>query len=224
MPLYAGTSGFAYPSWRGGFYPRDARQDELLRLYAARLPSVELNVTGYRLPSEEQLRRWAAETPASFRFAVRMSRQVTDAGRLDRFAPFLERVLTLGERLGPVLVVLPDERPRDDGLLRFLLGSALPPVRCAFELRHPTWLAPEVDDALAEAGAVRVGALDARTPFRYLRLREPPYDTAALAALAEGVRPLAEAGLDVHCYFKHEDDPRGARYAERLLELVRNGS
>ena len=67
--LYVGTSGFSYPSWRGGFYPADARPREFLRHYAARLPSVELNSTFYQLPSEEQFERWAAETPPGFRFA-----------------------------------------------------------------------------------------------------------------------------------------------------------
>ena len=50
---HVGSSGFSYPSWRPGFYPADARPEDFLALYASRLPSVELNVTGYRLPSEE---------------------------------------------------------------------------------------------------------------------------------------------------------------------------
>ena len=45
--LYAGTSGFSYPTWRGGFYPAEAKPADFLRLYAERLPSVELNSTGY---------------------------------------------------------------------------------------------------------------------------------------------------------------------------------
>ena len=69
-----GTSGFGYSSWRPAFYPAEARPEEFLRLYAERLPSVELNVTGYRLPSEEQFRRWAAAAPDGFTFAVKMLR------------------------------------------------------------------------------------------------------------------------------------------------------
>jgi uncharacterized protein YecE (DUF72 family) len=48
---YVGTSGFSFPTWKGGFYPADAKPADFLRLYAARLPSVELNNTFYRLPS-----------------------------------------------------------------------------------------------------------------------------------------------------------------------------
>jgi len=49
--LYAGSSGFSYPSWKGGFYPVEARPEDFLRFYSERLPSVELNTTFYRLPA-----------------------------------------------------------------------------------------------------------------------------------------------------------------------------
>ena len=73
---------------------------------------------------------------------------------------------------------------------------------------------------LDERGAARVGSLGGGAPFGYLRLREPPYDERALAALAGQLQPLLERGVDVYAYFKHEDDPRGTLYAERLLALI----
>ncbi len=219
MPLYAGTSGFSYPAWRGSFYPPDARASELLAHYAARLPSVELHGAFRRLPPEEQFRRWAAQTPPGFRFAVKMSARIV-AGYDLAFVPvFSERVRALGERLGPVLVQFPEDRMRDDSLLDGLLGALDPGLRHAFELRHPSWNDPSVASRLAAAGTVLVGDRTA-VPFRYLRLREPPYSEARLVGLARDLRPAVEAGLDVHCYFKHEDRPRGAGYAVRLVELV----
>jgi uncharacterized protein YecE (DUF72 family) len=65
-----------------------------------------------------------------------------------------------------------------------------------------------------------VNALDGDASFRYLRLREPPYDEAALAAWAERLRPLLDGGTRVYAYFKHEDQPLAPRYASRLLELL----
>ncbi len=215
--LYVGASGFSYPSWRGEFYPAGARASDFLRLYAERLPSVELNNTFYRLPSEEQLARWAAETPPAFRFAVKMSRRITHFGGLDLIGTFCERVRALGDRLGPVLVQFPPSRRRDDGLLRLFLDSLDPALSYAFEFRHESW---DVDDRLAEAGVARVGSLEGGAPFRYLRLREPPYDKAALVAWAERLRPLLADGIAVYCYFKHEDEPSAPRYAKRLLELA----
>ncbi len=209
---YVGTAGFSYPSWRGGFYPTDAKPEEFLRHYAARLPSVELNTVFYRLPAEEQFRRWAERTPPGFRFAVKMNRRISHFGRLEHVGTFCEAVRALGEKLGPVRIQLPANRERDEGLLALLLGSLDPALEYAWELEHPSWDAVD--------GLVRVNDLDAAGPFRYLRLRDPPYDDAALAALAGRLRPLLAAGVRVYCYFKHEDDPRGALYAERLLGLL----
>ncbi len=209
---YVGTSGFSYATWKPGFYPAGTPQREFLRAYAERLPSVELNATFYRLPSEEQLRAWAEQTPPGFRFAVKMSRRVTHFGDAGLAAAFCERVVALGDRLGPVLVQLPPSRPRDDGWLELLRGSLDPERRYAFEFRHPSWEGLE--------GIQHVNALDGDAPFRYLRLREPPYDEAALADLAGRLRPLLEQGIEVYAYFKHEHEPLAPLYAGRLLELV----
>jgi uncharacterized protein YecE (DUF72 family) len=211
--LYVGTSGFSYSSWKPEFYPADTKPRDFLHSYAERLPSVELNATFYRLPSEEQLAAWAGQTPDGFRFAVKMSRQITHFGRVDGIATFCERVRALGNRLGPILVQLPPTRPRDDGLLRLVLDSLDPGLRYAFEFRHPSW-------AGADLGPhALVGSLEGSAPFRYLRLRQPPYDEASLAAWAARITPVLTAGVDVYGFFKHEDEPTAPAYAGRLREL-----
>jgi uncharacterized protein YecE (DUF72 family) len=213
---YVGASGFSYPSWRPGFYPEGTRPDEFLRRYAERLPTVELNNTFYRLPSEEQFERWAAETPPDFRFAVTMSRRFT--GRVEGLDTFVTSVRSLGERLGPIRVKVPQER--DDGFLLLFLGSLEPGLRVALDFRHDSWDDPAVTEQLDEAGVVRVNALDAAAPFRYLRFRDPPYDEEALATIAGGIRPLLAQGIEVYGYFRHEDEPTAPAYAERLLGLL----
>ena len=216
--LYVGTSGFSYATWRGAFYPAAAKPAEFLRLYAARLPSVELNNPFYQLPSEERLLRWASQTPDGFRFSVKMSRRITHYGHLESIPAFCSRVRALGEKLGPVLVQFPPSRPRDDGFLRLFLDSLDPELAYAFEFRHPSW---DVDGVLAEAGVARVGSLQGGAPFRYLRLREPPYDDDALREWARRLEPVLADGIDVYCYFKHEDEPSAPAYAATLLRLVR---
>ena len=204
--LSVGTSGWSYPSWRPGFYPAGTASEDFLAYYAERLPSVELNSTGYRLPSEEQFGRWAAAVPDGFTFAVKAPPRA-----LRDIATFEERVRRLGDRLGPVRVVVAS--PRDDGLLLLLLGST--DLRLALDLRHESW------DGVDVAPAVRVSDWEADAPFRYLRFREPPHSEDELAALAERIRPLLAAGVDVFAYFRHEDAPAAPAYAARLLELVR---
>ncbi len=210
--LYVGSSGFSYPTWKPDFYPAGTPQREFLRAYAEQLPSVELNATFYQLPSEERLRGWAEMTPPGFRFAVKMNRRATHFGDLSVVGTFCERVRALGDRLGPILVQLPATRPRDDGWLELFLASADPGLAYAFEFRNETWAGVE--------GVQLVGSLEGGAPFRYLRLRDPPYDEATLAAWAERLRPVLGEGIDVYAYFKHEDDPTAPAYAGRLLELL----
>jgi len=210
--LYVGTSGWSYPTWRGGFYPENARPAEFLRFYSERLPSVELNTSFYQLPAEEQFRAWAEQTPPGFRFAVKMTGRITHSGQLGLVGTFCERVRLLGERLGPVLVQLPETRPRDEGFLALLQGSLDPELEVAYEFRHESWDSVDVP--------VRVNSLESDAPFRYLRLREPPYDDAALSGWADRLRPLLDEGIAVHCYFRHEDEPTAPVYAQRLLELA----
>jgi uncharacterized protein YecE (DUF72 family) len=216
--LYAGASGFSYPSWKGGFYPADAKPDTFLSLYAERVNAVELNNTFYRVPPEGQFDRWAAQVPNGFRFAVTLTRSLTGGGRVREVDAFCRMALRLGERLGPLRVKVP--QARDDGFLRLFLDSLEPGVPVALDFRHDSWDAPEVSAMLDERGVVRVDAVEAAASFRYLRFREPPYDEEALSLLARQIRPLIEAGVDVYGFFRHEDEPTAPLYAERLRELV----
>jgi uncharacterized protein YecE (DUF72 family) len=148
--LHVGTSGWSYPSWKPGFYPAGTDAKEFLAYYASRFSTVELNTTGYRLPAEEQFRRWAGQTPGGFTFAPKL------AGNRPRMvAEFSDRVCRLGERLGPVRVQL--ITARDEGMIELLLGSLDPELRLAFDLADPSW--DGIEPRLAEAGAVRVNDL-----------------------------------------------------------------
>jgi len=204
VSLYVGTSGFSYPTWKPDFYPAGTKAGDFLRTYAERLPTVELNTTGYRLPDEAQFRRWAEETPDGFRFAVKMPHP-------NRLAAFSERVRNLGERLGPVRIVI--QQARADEFLARLLDSIDPELSWALDFRHDSWAGVDT------GAAVAVNALESDAPFRYLRLREPPYDEAGLAAWAERIQPMLADGVDVFAYFRHEDEPTAPAYAERLREL-----
>jgi uncharacterized protein YecE (DUF72 family) len=204
MTVHVGTSGWSYPSWRGAFYPEGSRPDTFLGFYADRFDTVELNTTGYRLPREEQFRKWAESVPDGFTFAPKLALY-----RLDRVGPFVEVVSALGDRLGPVRVQI--QTPRDEGLLALLLGSVDPAVRLALDLRHESWAGAELP-----AQAVVVNELERESAFRYVRLREPPYTDDDLRRLADNLR----GGPETWVYFRHEDEPTAPAYSERLLSLL----
>ena len=197
MEIRIGTSGWSYPSWRPGFYPTGLQPGEFLRYYASRFSTVELNTTAYRLPSAEQFQRWGEAVPDGFRFAPKLA--VT---RPERISAYLERVAGLGAALGPIRVVI--QSARNDGLLASVLEAASGP-ELAFDFRHDSWA--------GSAGIVAVNDFDSE-PFRYIRLREPPYSEADLEALARRLRPPA------YVFFRHEDEPTAPAYAARLDELL----
>jgi uncharacterized protein YecE (DUF72 family) len=193
-----GTSGWSYPSWRPGFYPEALAPADFLHFYAEQFDTVELNSTGYRLPSEDQFRRWGEAVPDGFRFAVKLPLQ-----RLDRVTPFLERVVALGDRLGPVRIVV--EAARDEGLVSFVEGSTPAGIELAWDFRHETW-----DGFHA---VVRVGDPNAE-PFSYIRLRDPPYSDEQLAEIAATLRDPS------YVYVMHEDAPTAPETAQRLRALL----
>ena len=83
--LYLGTSGFAYDEWKHGvFYPEGLKNREMLSYYASRFPSVEINYTFRRFPSEKSMETWKAETPETFRFTLKANQRITHWKRRTR--------------------------------------------------------------------------------------------------------------------------------------------
>jgi uncharacterized protein YecE (DUF72 family) len=197
VEIRIGTSGWSYPTWRPGFYPAGLQPGGFLAYYATRFAAVELNTTAYRLPSAEQFERWGQAVPDGFRFAPKLA-----VARPERIGAYLERVTGLGAALGPIRVVI--QSARDDALLAAVLEAA-GGRELAFDFRHDSWAGAE--------GIVAVNDLDAE-PFRYIRLREPPYTDSDLEALAARLRPPA------YVFFRHEDEPTAPAYATRLAELL----
>src|SRR5215218_8439145 len=105
--IWVGTSGYNYPEWKGSFYPADLAAARMLPYYAARFPTVEINYTFYRMPSEKILANWAAQVPQDFRFTLKAPRRITHdtklAGPEDVTAGFCRVAATLGSRLGALL-------------------------------------------------------------------------------------------------------------------------
>jgi uncharacterized protein YecE (DUF72 family) len=228
--VYAGTSGWAYATWKPDFYPAKLASAKFLGHYASRLNTVEVNYTFRRFPTEKLLRGWAEATPADFKFAVKANQKITHIKRLKdvaeftaEFATALQPLATEG-KLGPVLFQLPPYLKCDVGLLKEFLGAVPRGLRSAFEFRHESWFCDEAYEvmrtanvALCQAESEKLATPDVQTAdFAYLRLRKEDYSKKAQAAVKTQVEKLA-AGGDVYVYFKHEDTPEGALHAEQLL-------
>jgi uncharacterized protein YecE (DUF72 family) len=57
--------------------------------------------------------------------------------------------------------------------------------------------------------------------FTYYRFRQPEYSAEQRRELTQKITAKIEQGKDVFAYFKHEESPQGALYAEELLQRVK---
>ncbi|MCL4402654.1 MAG: DUF72 domain-containing protein [Acidobacteria bacterium] len=99
--VFAGTSGFAYASWKPDFYPADLPARKFLEHYSRRLNCVEVNYTFRRLPAAATLQNWIEATPDGFQFAVKAHMRITHILRLKDAGEFTEVFLS-PERCGRV--------------------------------------------------------------------------------------------------------------------------
>jgi uncharacterized protein YecE (DUF72 family) len=223
--LLVGTSGFAFPEWKGVFYPQDLKSDEMLGYYATRYPTVEINNTFYRLPKESVLQQWASQVPDGFSLAIKASRRITHFARLkpesaDALGFLLQNSATLGSRLGPI----PPDMQKNIERLRGFLALLPAGRRFTMEFRHESWFDDEVMDALRERDVALCvseqddfsGAARATATWGYLRLHRMEYDASALAQWRAFV--AAQAWTDAYVYFKHDHaDGSGPPAADAFL-------
>ncbi|HEX3102049.1 MAG TPA: DUF72 domain-containing protein, partial [Pyrinomonadaceae bacterium] len=103
-----GISGWSYPEWRGGFYPKGLVQKNELRYAGECFNSIEINGTFYSLQTPKSFQKWASEVPDDLVFAVKGSKFITHQKRLkDVRIPvanfFASGLLALGGNLGPIV-------------------------------------------------------------------------------------------------------------------------
>jgi uncharacterized protein YecE (DUF72 family) len=230
--LYAGTSGFAYPTWKPDFYPQKLAAKNFLNHYATRLNAVEINYTFRQLPKASTLENWVNAVPEGFLFACKAHQRITHINRLkeSEFTEvFFKAIdpLRATRRLGPVLFQLAPNFKADPALLASFLEKLPKDIRIAFEFRNKTWLTDEVNGILEKHG-VALCLAESETfevpeavtaNFVYVRLRKEDYSAEERAEIGQRVQRLKSEGRDVFVFFKHEDTPAGARYAEDLLKL-----
>ena len=233
---FVGTSGWSYTTWKPVFYPPDLKSKDFLRYYGTRLKTLEINYTFNHLPTEKNIATWREATAPEFLFALKASQQITHYRQLrdpaETIPLFFERARPLGDRLGPVLFQTPPWLRRDDERLAGFLASLPRDVRCALEVRDPSWYVEEVYELLRTVGVALVHAEGEKAPspvetlgttssFAYVRLRKREgYAGDAVGTWAERLRPMLAAGKDVYAYFRHDDTGANALSAERLRDLL----
>jgi uncharacterized protein YecE (DUF72 family) len=236
--IRVGCSGWHYEDWRGRVYPTELAKSRWLNFYSGVFDTVELNNTFYRLPSETAVTRWAEATGDDFVFAVKGSRYITHVRRLNDVEPavqqFVERLSTLGSKLGPVLWQLPPGTSRDDTRLEAFLRLLPTSPRNVIEFRHASWRNEDIYSMLRCYG-VALCLIDmpgfrsapiATTDFIYVRfhgadrLYSSSYELAGLERWAGDIRGLSEGVRSVYAYFNNDVNAYAVDNALTLRRLL----
>jgi uncharacterized protein YecE (DUF72 family) len=232
--LYAGTSGWAYPSWKPDFYPAKLAQAKFLGYYATQLNAVEVNFTFRQLVKDTTTQKWITGTPDGFCFSPKAHQVITHIKRLKKTEDFLPRFLATIEplaqagKIGPVLFQLPPNFKLDLAVLEEFLAILPRAVRSAFEFRHASWFTDEAFALLKKHNRAlciaeteeRVTPDEVTADFAYYRYRKPNYTTEERRAMIARLREHLQQGRDVYAYFKHEETPEGAQYAVEILKEI----
>jgi uncharacterized protein YecE (DUF72 family) len=230
-----GTSGWVYRHWRDLLYPHDLPGKDWLPYFAERFPTVELNNSFYRLPTEQMFERWREDSPAGFLFAVKASRFITHLKRLrdpaEPLALMWSRVVKLGDKLGPVLFQMPPRFPADPPRLAAFLEQLPDGMRAALEFRDRSWETDEVFEMLDRAGAAFVYAdwPGVRVPnvvtagWAYIRFHKgrsdgPAYPRAKLSRWADRIATLD--ARDIYIYFNNDTEGAALEDAETLRVML----
>ena len=229
--VFVGTSGYNYPEWRGHFYPEKFSTDKMLAYYAERFPTVEINYTFYRMPTEKLLAGWAAGTPEQFSFTLKAPRRITHDAKLqhceDALQAFCRAARTLGPKLAVLLFQLPPTFKKNATVLRDFVEGVPEGTRAAFEFRHASWFDADVLDvlrgrnlALCIADSEKMSTpVEVTADYVYFRLRDEGYQQGDLERWAETIRALPGV-KEAYVYFKHEEEGLGPQFAQRLVAAL----
>jgi uncharacterized protein YecE (DUF72 family) len=233
-----GTSGWAYGSWRGPFYPKEVKVRDQLAYYATRFPTAEINDSFYRLPTVKSVAEWRTAVPEGFVFAWKATRFITHFKRLKDCAESLQTVFgrmgELGPALGPTLFQLPPQFRADRERLAGFLNLLPKTGRHAFEFRHASWYAPDILDVLRDHNAALCISDHAAAPspreatadFVYLRGHGPgviyggSYAEETLDDWAASIQGWRQAGREIFVYLDNEQKSQAPKDAERLIEKL----
>ena len=231
--IWVGTSGYNYPEWKGSFYPETLPAAKMLPYYAERFPTVEINYTFYRTPTEKIVDGWNRATPERFKLTLKAPKRITHDARLrdcgDRVRQFLETAATLGPKLGALLFQLPPNLKKDLAaarrLSRHVSAAGLRGVRVP-----PRVLARRRGVRAASCEEPRAVCRRQREAVDAGRRSRPTTATSACATRGTD-RTTSRDGRtrsarrprscrDVFVYFKHEEEGKGPEFGRMLMERL----
>ncbi len=229
-----------YDDWKGTFYPEELAKKQWFEYYYKKFPTVELDVTFYRLPEKETFSKWYNETPKDFVLSLKGSRFVTHIKKLkapeEPLDVFFTRAAALKEKLGVVLWQLPADFKSDTETLReFLEALKKYNVKNTFEFRDKSWISKKTISLLEKYNAGICMAdwpdflcdLPVTTDFVYIRRHGSDgkcstcYTCAQLKSDAKAIDKFIKQGKDVYMYFNNGVSGYAPKNAKELRDILK---
>lgn len=233
-----GCSGYHYPEWKGIFYPSDLSKGKWFEFYCEHFNTIELNVTFYKFPRVEFLRKWYDRSPDDFTFSVKAPRIITHFKKLKDSGKYLRDFYSavregLREKEGCVLFQFPPQFDFDDDKLERIAEMLDPEFKNVVEFRHASWWSDRVYDALQKKKIVFSGmshpalpdSVIATSSTVYYRFHGVPH--LYLSSYAAGdLEAIANAILEnpnvreANIFFNNTIEGAALRNAREFQELV----
>ncbi|MDF2477343.1 MAG: hypothetical protein K0S24_2826 [Sphingobacterium sp.] len=237
--IYIGTSGWHYKHWKGTFYPAELKNDNQLRYFSDIFPTVEINNSFYRLPTDDMFINWHKQVPKDFIFAVKASRFITHLKKLhvdhDTIDQFMQRAAHLKEKLGPILFQLPPRWHVNTERLHDFLVKLPTDHRFVFEFRDFSWNIPEVYKLLEHYNCAYCiydlagyqSPVIITADFVYIRLHGPgdkyqgSYTKNILISWAEKCTKWQDEGKDIYFYFDNDQNGYAPHNGQTLMKILK---
>ena len=239
--FWIGCSGYAYPEWKGRWYPPDLSRSQWFHYYARHFRTVEINATFYRLPPLTVIQRWKEQAPPDFYYVLKAPRKFTHHRQWHSPPPSIDDFLTVASHLHPHLAGFLFQFPRyqypQQPLIQHLAQlRERTDAMIACEFRHPGWWIPEWTEWCEHHQLVFCSVIAPHFPSRfivtnnqlYLRIHGDPwyrqnFSDTELRSLAQRLRQLhIQTGW---IYFNNTVNayaPHNAAYLQQLLEAASN--
>lgn len=231
--IHIGTSGWSYAHWKDNFYPKKLPTKQWLKYYGEHFSTVEVNSSFYHMPLESTIQNWSEQVPKDFLFSLKASRYLTHLKRLqdckENVEFFLNRVIGLKKKLGPILFQLPPSFKADRIRLLEFITYLTKKHRYVFEFRHPSWFTDDIYDILSSKKIALCitdlnGTLSPEvitTDFTYIRLHGPKkayqgtYGPRKLKEWHDKIEGWSKKH-QVFCYFDNDEKGYAIQDADSL--------
>jgi uncharacterized protein YecE (DUF72 family) len=144
-----GCSSFYNSFWKNIFYPQNLPSKQWFDFYCHHFDTYEFNGSFYKFPTVRIFQNWYNKTPESFKFSVKVPKEITHIKKLQECETLLNNFYEvckegMKEKLATVLFQFPPSYVFSREKLETIINSLDYNFKNVVEFRHESWWNDEV--------------------------------------------------------------------------------